>query len=87
MSKRITLTALAKECDVSIGAVSRILSGDKTLKVRDSVRQRVVETAAKLNYRPNAAAQNLAILAVQGCWHFWLWRNIDGTLITRVDRA
>jgi len=44
---------------VSVGAVSRVLSDDPTLRVSDETRQRVVEAAAALQYVPSYAARAL----------------------------
>lgn len=44
---------------VSVGAVSRVLSQDPTLRVSDETRQRVVDAAASLEYVPSYAARAL----------------------------
>jgi LacI family transcriptional regulator len=44
---------------VSVGAVSRVLSQDPTLRVSDETRRRVVEAAASLQYVPSYAARAL----------------------------
>jgi LacI family transcriptional regulator len=44
---------------VSVGAVSRVLSHDPTLRVSDETRRRVEEAAASLNYVPSHAARAL----------------------------
>jgi LacI family transcriptional regulator len=44
---------------VSVGAVSRVLSHDPTLRVADETRRRVEEAAAALNYVPSHAARAL----------------------------
>ncbi|GLF99974.1 putative HTH-type transcriptional regulator MsmR [Alicyclobacillus hesperidum subsp. aegles] len=45
-----TMKDVANAAHVSIAVVSRVLNGDSTLSVPDSTRQRVIETAKKLNY-------------------------------------
>jgi LacI family transcriptional regulator len=44
---------------VSVGAVSRVLSRDPTLRVSDETRQRVIDAAASLHYVPSYAARAL----------------------------
>lgn len=44
---------------VSVGAVSRVLSHDPTLRVSDATRRRVVEAADALHYVPSHAARSL----------------------------
>jgi LacI family transcriptional regulator len=44
---------------VSVGAVSRVLSDDPTLRVGDDTRRRVKDAAASLNYVPSHAARAL----------------------------
>jgi LacI family transcriptional regulator len=44
---------------VSVGAVSRVLSRDPTLRVSDETRQRVIQAAESLNYVPSYAARAL----------------------------
>lgn len=44
---------------VSVGAVSRVLSHDPTLRVSDETRRRVVEAADALHYVPSHAARSL----------------------------
>ena len=50
---------VAKEAQVSIATASRVLNGS-TRKVRNQSYVKVMEAAAKLNYRPNAYAQAVA---------------------------
>lgn len=54
-----TLMDVAKEAQVSIATASRVLNGS-TRKVRNQSYVKVMEAAAKLNYRPNAYAQAVA---------------------------
>jgi len=64
MSEKTTNTAVtAKDIGRVLGlsqpTVSRILSGDTGHRVSAETRQRVLETAQKLGYRPNAIARSL----------------------------
>ena len=53
-----TIDDVAKLAGVSIKTVSRVVNGEPN--VRDSTRARVNVAIARLNYRPNLAARNLA---------------------------
>ncbi|GHG59091.1 LacI family transcriptional regulator [Sinomonas cellulolyticus] len=44
---------------MSVGAVSRALSADKTLSIREETRERILGAAKMLNYSPNHAARSL----------------------------
>ncbi len=57
--KRITIYDVAKEASVSLATVSRVINGVEI--VREDTRLRVEEAIAKLGYKPNAIAQNLAL--------------------------
>lgn len=52
-----TLKDVAREARVSMASVSRALNG--TGVVREEIRARIVEAAARLNYVPNVGAQSL----------------------------
>ena len=54
---RVTLASVATRAGVSIGTVSKALSG--TGRMRPETRERVVEAAAELGFTPNANAQSL----------------------------
>jgi DNA-binding LacI/PurR family transcriptional regulator len=58
-SRRPTLRSIAAACDVSVAAVSRILSKDPSFSAREEVRTRVLEEASRQNYKPNVTARNL----------------------------
>ena len=58
MRKRITLADIAKELDLDKSSVSLALRGHA--RVSEETRARVLETARRLGYRVNAAAQQLA---------------------------
>ena len=57
--KRITIYDVAKEADVSLATVSRVINDSNV--VREDTRQRVQEAIEKLGYKPNAIAQGLAL--------------------------
>jgi LacI family transcriptional regulator len=53
------ITDVAALAGVSVGAVSRVLSGDPTVRVSDTTRARIVEAARELQYVPSHAARAL----------------------------
>lgn len=55
---RTTIKDIARECGVSVSAVSLALS-DKPNRISKATRQKVMEAAARLNYQPNPAALSL----------------------------
>ena len=57
---RTTIADVAREAGVDRAVVSKVLSGDPALRVRDETRQRVKDAAAALDYRPNFHARGLA---------------------------
>ena len=57
--KRITIYDVAKEADVSLATVSRVINGSEV--VREDTRVKVQEAIEKLGYKPNAIAQGLAL--------------------------
>ena len=56
--KRITIYDVAKEADVSLATVSRVINDSNV--VREDTRLRVQQAIDKLGYKPNAIAQGLA---------------------------
>lgn len=58
---RARLVDVAKRSGVSKSVVSRIMNGDDTLRIRDDTRERVLEVARQLGYRPHAGARALSI--------------------------
>lgn len=58
MSGRSTVAQVAKQAGVSVASVSRVLNG---LAASDDVRQRVLDAAADLGYRPNPFARGLKV--------------------------
>lgn len=57
--KRITIYDVAKEANVSLATVSRVINGSDV--VREDTRLKVEEAISKLGYKPNAIAQGLAL--------------------------
>ena len=57
----VRLIEVAQEARVGTSVVSRVLNGDPSLNVRDETRQRILEAAARLDYRPNALARGLKL--------------------------
>lgn len=51
----VTIYDLAREAGVSISTVSKALSGSYTIS--EKTRRHVLETARRLQYKPNARAQ------------------------------
>ncbi|MBN1674894.1 MAG: LacI family DNA-binding transcriptional regulator [Kiritimatiellae bacterium] len=59
-SWKVSLAQVAKACDVSKSTVSRVLNNyEQGFSVRPEIRERILETAKKLNYRPNLTARSL----------------------------
>ncbi len=56
----VTLSDVAKAAGVSLATASRAFNGSRDRRVRPELRDRVMEAARRLNYTPNAAAQQLA---------------------------
>lgn len=55
----VTSKDIARELKLSQPTVSRILSGDAQHRASDETRRRVLETAQRLGYQPNAVASSL----------------------------
>ena len=55
----VTIKHIAEELNLSVPTVSRILSGAENHRAAEATRQRVLETAQRMNYRPNAIARSL----------------------------
>lgn len=56
--KTATIDQVAAQANVSIKTVSRVMNNEKNVSAK--TRERVLQTAADLNYRPNMAARRLA---------------------------
>jgi LacI family transcriptional regulator len=59
-SGRATIADVARLASVDRAVVSKVLSADPSLRVRQETRQRVLDAAAELRYRPNFHARGLA---------------------------
>ena len=57
--QRTKLADVAEQAGVSKSIASRVLNDSPGLSTRDDTRQRVIEAARQLNYRPHAAARGL----------------------------
>lgn len=57
--KRVTIYEVAKEANVSLATVSRVMNGSNVVK--SATKEKVESAIAKLGYRPNAIAQGLAL--------------------------
>ena len=57
--KRVTIYDVAREADVSLATVSRVMNGSDVVK--DATKTKVEEAIKKLGYKPNAIAQGLAL--------------------------
>ncbi len=58
MGKGVTIREVAKECGLSVSAVSQVLNG-KEVGIPQKTKEKVRAAAEKLRYRPNAAARSL----------------------------
>lgn len=58
MAGRATLTDVARAAGVDVSLVSRVLRGAE-VKIRDDTRDRILEHARRLEYRPNTVARSL----------------------------
>jgi len=58
MSK-LGLKEIAGICGVSIATVSRVMSGDSSMKVKPETRRRIMDAVAKFGYKPDFAARCL----------------------------
>jgi LacI family transcriptional regulator len=57
----VTLAVIAETAGVSKGAASQILSNPQHRRFAEATRERVLEAAARLRYRPNHAAKSLRL--------------------------
>lgn len=57
--RRVTSREVAKAAGVSLTTVSYVLNGVTEMRISEETRQRVLETARRLNYHPSAAARSL----------------------------
>lgn len=75
-----TVKEVATHCGVSQATVSRVLNGNYKhgFSVREEVRQRIIDVADALGYRPNLAAKNLVqrqtkVVGILGCNAIFGW--------------
>ena len=59
--KRPTLVSVAKHAGLDPSTVSRVLNGDPTQRASGQTRDRIIESAKTLGYRPNILARNLRL--------------------------
>ena len=57
--KRVTIYDVAREAEVSLATVSRVMNGSDVVK--EATKNKVEEAIKKLGYKPNAIAQGLAL--------------------------
>lgn len=58
MAKKITIYDVAREANVSLATVSRVINGSSVVKPK--TRERVLETIQRLDFKPNQVARGLA---------------------------
>src|SRR5688500_18885852 len=83
---QVTAKEIARQLDLSQPTVSRILSGDERHRASDDTRQRVLETAQRLGYQPNAVARSLRrgrtnIIGVHTSHNYDVRNDFFGTII------
>ena len=59
VSRRPTISDVAKVCGVTPATVSRVLNAKKKFSTSEAVREKIIETARKMGYVPDLAARNL----------------------------
>ena len=55
--KKVTINDVAEKSGYGLGTVSRVISGDKSVK--DSTRKKILQTIEELNYVPNVNGARL----------------------------
>jgi LacI family transcriptional regulator len=58
MTRRVTITDIAKKLDISLHSVNKALCGKKGIS--DELRAKILKTAKEMNYRVNRVAQSMA---------------------------
>ena len=61
----VTLSEVAARAGVSVSAVSKVLRGTASIRVSPETRQRILDAAQELHYRPNFAARALQAARTQ----------------------
>ncbi len=77
--KRVTLADVAREAGVSVQTASHVLSGNKTVRLPESTRQKVAEAAARVGYRPNRLAQAMKSGKTRV---IGIWMPVDRPILT-----
>jgi DNA-binding LacI/PurR family transcriptional regulator len=57
VTKRVSITDVARAAEVTVAVVSRVLNADPTLQIRPETRERVLAAARGLDYTPSHAAR------------------------------
>ena len=88
----VTAKSIARELQLSQPTVSRILSGDPRHRVAADTRRRVLETALRLGYQPNALARSLrrgrtGIVGLYTNHDYDARNNFLGTIIGTLQRC
>lgn len=88
----VTAKSIARELQLSQPTVSRILSGDPRHRVAADTRRRVLETAQRLGYQPNALARSLrrgrtGIVGLYTNHDYDARNNFLGTIIGTLQRC
>jgi len=88
----VTAKSIARELQLSQPTVSRILSGDPRHRVAADTRRRVLETASRLGYQPNALARSLrrgrtGIVGLYTNHDYDARNNFLGTIIGALQRC
>jgi DNA-binding LacI/PurR family transcriptional regulator len=91
MKKRATIVDIARAVGVTDGTVSRALANDP--RVRAETRERILQAAKELNYRPHLSARlfkqgitkNIGVYSEQGAWIFF--HSYFGRLVAGLAEA
>jgi LacI family transcriptional regulator len=81
----VTMMDIAKRLEISAATVSRVLSGKGTGYISSGTRERVLEAARAMGYRPNRVAQGL-VSGKTKVFALWL-RNSDAPFYAKMPRV
>ncbi len=81
----VTMMDIAKRLEISAATVSRVLSGKGANYISAGTRDRVIEAARSMGYRPNRVAQGL-VSGKTRVFALWL-RNSDAPFYARMPRV
>jgi LacI family transcriptional regulator len=81
----VTMMDIAKRLEISAATVSRVLSGKGTGYISTGTRERVLEAARAMGYRPNRVAQGL-VSGKTKVFALWL-RNCDAPFYATMPRV